>query len=130
MAEHFARIRVLQQASGSLVTIGHDDAPPVKGAAALVQGPGHIGEGLFGMRAQMRSQPGAGIVQRRAGAADRVRIWNGQSLSSDAVGSGASSTTQGHCAPYAQRIHARPARVAPRGQSASRSFTWKGSRQS
>ena len=65
MVENLARVGPFQQRRRLFMAFRHQHPPLVKGAAALLQRIGHIGQRLFGMRPQMRRQPRRRGLQRR-----------------------------------------------------------------
>jgi len=85
MGEGAAGVVGLQLGGGLFMGFGDDHATAFKAAAALLQGPGDIGEVLFGMRAQMRGKRGGIGIKCCFGAARdgqerRGPLWDTQSL--------------------------------------------------
>ena len=66
-----AGVHGVKQVCGLIVAAGHQHAAMFKLAASLLQGPGHIGEALLGMGAQMGGEAlGIGLHRRLAAAGD------------------------------------------------------------
>jgi hypothetical protein len=107
------------------MAFGHDHPALVKGAAALLQRIGHIGQRLFGMGAQMRSQPGGLPVKRRLATGRQDQRLKRPVRCLDAARGGASSSTAWALVPPTPRS-SRPPRSTGAGQSVSRSFTRNG----
>ena len=64
VGEDAAAVTGLQKGGSLFMGFRHHDAPPLKGAAAVLEREGDIGQGLFGMRAQMGRKGGGIGVQR------------------------------------------------------------------
>ena len=63
LGEDAAGIAGLQHLRGFLVAFGHQHAAVFKGAAALLQRPGDVGQVLFGVRAQVGGEAAGGLTQ-------------------------------------------------------------------